>query len=81
MEDKMDIREKVLNALCEVNEEVRENQDKDLLAYGILTSFDVISMMMELEDMFGIEIPAEAVTPGNFRSVDSVVMLIEGLLR
>ncbi len=76
----MSVREQVLDALCEVNEEVRENQDKDLLVYGIITSFDIVSMMMELEDRFDIEIGAEFVTPENFRTVDSVVELIERII-
>lgn len=81
MENKANIREQVLNVLCEINEEIRENQDKDLLVYGIITSFDIVSMMMELEDTFGIEIEAEYVTPDNFRSVDCVVKLIERMLK
>lgn len=81
MKDKMRMRDKVLDALCEVNEEIRDNQDKDLLDAGILTSFDIVSMMMELEDMFGIQISAKDVIPDNFRDVDSVVKLIERIVR
>ena len=58
MENETNIREKVLNVLCEVNEEIRDNQDKDLLAFRIITSFDIVSMMMELEDAFSIKIGA-----------------------
>lgn len=80
MENKMALREKVLNILCAVNEEIRDNQDKDLLVYGIITSFDIVPMMMELEDVFGIEIEAKYVVPDNFRTVDSVTELVERIL-
>lgn len=81
MENETNIREKVLNVLCEVNEEIRDNQDKDLLAFRIITSFDIVSMMMELEDAFSIKIGAEYVTPNNFRTVDSIVKMIEHIIK
>lgn len=81
MKNETDMREKVLNILCEVNEEIRDNQDKDLLAYGIMTSFDIVSIMMELEDAFSTQIGAEYVTPNNFRTVDSVVKMIESIIK
>lgn len=74
------IREKVLEAICEVNDEVMENQDKDLLLNGIIDSFDIVGIMIELEDAFNIEIDAEKVTPDNFRKVDDIVQLIESFL-
>ncbi len=80
MDNKADLRKKVLNALCTVNEEIQDNQDKDLLVYGIISSFDIVPMMMELEDTFGIEIEAQYVVPNNFRTVDSVVEMIGRIL-
>lgn len=80
MDNKANIRERVLDVLYEINEEIRENENKDLLVYGIITSFDIVSMMMELEDAFGIEIEAEYVTPDHFRSVDSIVKLVERMI-
>lgn len=74
------IREKVLEAICEVNDEVMENQDKDLLLNGIIDSFDIVGIMIELEDAFDIEIDAEKATPDNFRKVDDIVQLIESFL-
>lgn len=80
MENKAGLREKVLNVLCAVNDEIRDNQDQDLLVYGIISSFDIVPMMMELEDAFGIEIEAKHIVPDNFRTVDSVVALVEHIL-
>lgn len=71
------IREKVLEAMCEINEEVMENQDKDLLLHGVIDSFDIVGIMVELEDAFGVEIDAEKVTPDHFRTVDAIVALME----
>lgn len=71
------IRERVLEAVCEVNDEIMENQDKDLLLNDIIDSFDIVAMMVELEDAFDIEIDSEDVTPDNFRTVDSMVEVVE----
>lgn len=71
------IREKVLEAICEVNDEIMENQDKDLLLNDIIDSFDIVAMMVELEDAFDIEIDAEDVTPENFKTVDSIIEVVE----
>lgn len=71
------IRERVLEAICEVNDEIMENQDKDLLLNDIIDSFDIVAMMVELEDAFDIEIDAEDVTPDHFKTVDSIVEVVE----
>lgn len=76
----MDIREKVLETICEVNDEIADNQDKDLLINGIIDSFDIVEIMVELEDAFDIELEAESVTPDNFRTVDCIVSLIENTI-
>lgn len=75
------IRERVLEAICEVNDEIMEKQDKDLLLNAVIDSFDIVSMVVELEDAFDIEINAEDITPEHFRTVDSIVGLIEGIIK
>ncbi len=74
------IRAKVLEAVCEVNDEIMENQDKDLLLHGIIDSFDIVNIVVELEDAFDIEIDAESVSPDNFRTVDDMVNMIRGIV-
>ena len=74
------IKERVLEAICEVNDEVMDNQDKDLLLNGIIDSFEIVEIMVELEDVFNIEIDAECATPDNFRTIDNIVELVESIL-
>lgn len=75
------IREKVLDAICEVNDGIMENQDKDLLLNDVIDSFDIVAMMVELEDAFDIEIDAEDVTPENFKTVDSIIEVVERAIK
>lgn len=74
------IRERVLEAISEVSDEIMENQDKDLLMNDIIDSFDIVAMMVELEEAFDIEIEAEDVTPDNFRTVDSIVEVVKRVI-
>lgn len=41
-----------------------------------LSSFELVVLVEELEDAFGLRISAAQVTPENFRSVASIVRLV-----
>ncbi len=73
----MDIKNKVVNILCEVNPKIQDNIETDLLESGILDSFEIVNIVMELEMSFGIEIEPEDIAPDNFKTVGAIVKLIE----
>ena len=73
------IEEKVLKALEAVNEDIVANKDKDLLAAGIIDSFDIVNLVVELEEAFDIEIDPSLVIPENFRTVDAMIELIKSI--
>jgi D-alanine--poly(phosphoribitol) ligase subunit 2 len=75
------MKSKILQVLRECNEEIIEEMDRDLLASGILDSFDIVNMVIELEEAFDIQIDVDLVTPDNFRTADSIVKLIEDILK
>lgn len=74
------MREKVLEVLCEMNPEIGKNTDKDLLATGIIDSFEIVNLVVELEEAFDMEIDPELVIPENFRTVDAIVALVEKIV-
>ena len=74
------MREKVLDVLCGVNAEIRKNEDKDLLAAGLIDSFEIVNLVVELEETFDIEIDPELVVPENFQTVDKIVALIDRII-
>lgn len=47
---------------------------------GIMDSFDIVSLVGEIDDSFGVEIPAEEMIPENFNSAKAIYALIERLL-
>lgn len=75
-----EIKEIVLEILNEMHPDV------DFTTYDaerdgkLLDSFDVISMVADLNDEFDIVITADKLTPQNFRSADTISALISELL-
>lgn len=75
------MKEKILEVLREINEEILEDTERDLLATGILDSFDIVNMVVELEDAFDIVIDVDLVTPDNFRTADSIINVMENIIK
>lgn len=53
-----------------------ENEDA-LIDDEILSSFDIISMVSEINVQYGIEIQVDDLLPENFNSVEAIMELIE----
>ena len=73
------MKEKVLEILREVNEEVEDYQGDNLLEDEVITSLEVAEIVTALEDEFEITIAAKHINKKNFASVDSICDLIESL--
>lgn len=74
------MREKILEQLKEINEDVVADLNKDLIASGILDSFDIVNMVVELEEAFGVDIDVDLVTPDNFQTAEAIIKLMESIL-
>ena len=51
--------------------------ETDLIGKGILTSFDIIRLVVELNNEFDIEITPIHIVPENFSSAKTIMALIE----
>lgn len=69
--------EKLIAILEDIKPEVDFSEEKNLVSGGILKSFDILSLISEIEDEFGVEIPVEDVLPENFETLESIMELIE----
>ena len=69
------MKEKVLKVLQSVNEAIADGEN--LITSGIVDSFEVVNIVMELEEAFEIEIDAEDVVAKNFETVDRITAMVE----
>lgn len=66
-----------MELLSALKPEIDFETEKELIDDGLLESFDVITLIAEIEEQFGVEIPAEEIVPENFNSAEGMWKLIE----
>lgn len=72
--------EKLLSILEGIKPDVDFEGKTGLIENGDLDSFDIISLVSELNDEFEIDIPVEAIVPENFDSVETIMQLVNSLV-
>ena len=72
-----------MNELLEILKSVREDVDfeneEKLIDDNVLDSFDIIAIVSELNDHYGIEITADDLLPENFNSASAILELVNRL--
>ncbi len=53
--------------------------ETELVSGGLLDSLQVVELIAEIEDMFGIEVTMEYIQPTYFESVETIWSMIEEL--
>lgn len=71
--------EKLLEILNDLHPEVDFKTCETLIDDKILDSFDIVSLISEINSEFDIAIPAEEIIPENFNSAKALYQLIERL--
>jgi D-alanine--poly(phosphoribitol) ligase subunit 2 len=66
----------LLTILRDLHPDVDFEQADDLVDSGILDSFDIISLIAEIDQQFDVRIPAEEIVPENFNSAMALHALI-----
>ena len=70
------MREKLMDILTELRPDVDFESEKELIDGGVLDSFDIVSLVGEMNEEFDIEINVEDLLPENFNSVEAMLELI-----
>lgn len=73
------MREQLLSILKDIKPEVDFETATDLIDAGTLDSFDIVTVVVELNDAFDVEISVDDLVPENLNSLDAMIELIEGL--
>ncbi len=71
--------DKLLEILQDLHPEVEASSADALVDGGILDSFDIVTIVAEVEDAYGVTIPAGELTPENFNSARALFLLIRRL--
>lgn len=73
--------EKLLELLKGVRPDVDFVNETALIDDGILDSFDVVSIISEIDDVFDVQIRINELDPENFNSAESIWNLIQKLMK
>ncbi len=74
------MKEKVLKILTNLRPDVDFNNETALVSDEILDSFDIVSLVAELNSEFDVTIGVDDLEEENFDTVDAMVELINTLL-
>lgn len=72
--------EELMEILESLHPEVDFAITTDLIDGRIIDSFDIITLITEINDAFDVTIPAEEIIPENFNSAVALYALIEKLV-
>lgn len=71
--------DKLLELLKNIRPDVDFENETELIDEGILDSFDVVSIISEIDDAFGVQIRINELEPENFNSAEAIWNLIVSL--
>ena len=71
--------DKLLEILKGIRPDVDFENETELIDEGILDSFDVVSIISEIDDAFGVQIRINELDPDNFNSAQAIYDLIQKL--
>lgn len=72
--------EALLNILTELHPEVDFETCTTLIDDKILDSFDIVTIVAEIDSEYDVAIPAEELLPENFNSAKALYALVERLM-
>lgn len=75
------MEEKILEILEGINEGILSYTGNNMIADGIINSFEIIEIVATIEEEFDIEIDAGDITAVNFKNKDAILCWLERYLR
>lgn len=71
--------EQLLEILKGIRPDVDFENETALIDEGLLDSFDVVSIISEIDDVFGVQIRINELDPDNFNSAEAIWTLVQKL--
>lgn len=75
------MRDRVLKILRDIRPEFEFDSNLNFIEEGWLDSFDIISLVSDLEAEFDIKISGEQITPENFCGLEAIIFVIQNSSR
>jgi acyl carrier protein len=69
--------DKIVEILSGIRPEFDFTQSQDFINDGYLDSFDVVTLVTELDEKFGISIDGVDIVPDNFKNIQSIKSLLQ----
>jgi len=69
--------EELMDLLKSVRSDVDFQNETELINDGILDSFDVVAIISEIDDKFGVQIRINELDPEHFNSAESIWDLVQ----
>jgi acyl carrier protein len=70
-----------MKSVCQILQEIRPEADfgasHDFVEDGLLDSFDVVTLVSELEDVYSISITGTDILPENFHNIAAINALLD----
>ena len=70
------MKEQIISILTELRPEFDFNQEVDFIEEGMLDSFDVVTLVSELDSKFDISIDGMDIVPENFSTIEAIERLL-----
>ncbi len=71
------MKEKILEILNNIRPEVDFKNSDNFIDDGFLDSFDMVSLVSNIEKKFNISIAGEDIIPENFENIPSIISMIK----
>lgn len=71
--------DELLAILRDLHADVDFEHRLDLIDAGILDSFDIITLVAEIDHVFDVRVPVEEIVPENFNSAEALHAMIRRL--
>lgn len=71
--------EELIEILEDMNPDVDYQTCTSLVDDGVFTSFELVVLVTQISEVFGVTIPPDQIVPENFNSAASIYQMIEKL--
>lgn len=74
------IKRAIIEILNEIDEDIVMYEGENLLDDGIIDSFTIVEIVTEISEKLKVNIDPDDITEINFKTVDSIIKLVENLM-